>query len=286
MKVVITGSSGQVGSALAELAPVGVQVASFSRNELDITNPVALAHMLENHQPDWFVNAAAYTAVDRAESDDESAFLVNADAVEKITSASNERGIRVAHFSTDFVFDGTQSSPYGPGAATAPLSIYGRSKLAGEQAALSNAGNLVIRTAWVYSSAGENFVSTMLRLMRERESVRVVADQVGTPTHAASLARATWELVAMEASGLHHFTNAGVASWYDFAVAIQEEALSIGLLDRAATVVPIETADYPTAARRPFYSVLDCSATWAALGQPARHWRSELRAMLTQKVAT
>jgi dTDP-4-dehydrorhamnose reductase len=282
MRVVITGSHGQVGSALVDLVPAGVQVAALSRSELDITDPAALADVLERLQPDWLLNAAAYTAVDRAESDEKCAFRINSGAVDQLATAASKRGIRMVHFSTDFVFNGTQSHPYSPAAAVAPISVYGRSKRAGEQAALNHAGNLVLRTAWVYSSTGANFVNTMLRLMSERESLGVVSDQLGTPTHAASLARATWALVAQKASGLHHFTDAGVASWYDFAVAIQEEARSIGRLERAVPIFPIATADYPTAARRPFYSVLDCSATWAALGHPPRHWRSELRAMLAE----
>jgi dTDP-4-dehydrorhamnose reductase len=163
------------------------------------------------------------------------------------------------------------------------LSVYGVSKLEGElavQAADPNA--LIVRTAWVYAAEGANFVNTMLRLMHERERLGIVADQVGTPSHAASVARALWALADARASGIHHYTDAGVASWYDFAVAIEEEARAFELLARPMRVEPIATADYPTRARRPAYSVLDKSATWAALGGPAPHWRVNLRAMLRE----
>ena len=196
---------------------------------------------------------------------------------------------RLIQISTDFVFDGAASTPYLPDAATNPLGVYGRTKLEGETFARGAALSSVIRTAWVYAAEGSNFVHTMLRLMGSRDEVRVVADQIGTPTHAAGLARAIWALVTVEGSGglrghkLLHWTDAGVASWYDFAVAIQEEALALGLLERAVPVVSIATQDYPTPARRPAYSVLDKSATWAITG-PARHWRVELRECLAEIV--
>jgi dTDP-4-dehydrorhamnose reductase len=178
------------------------------------------------------------------------------------------------HVSTDFVFDGKASSPYAPDAPTRPLGVYGATKRDGEIAAGADA--LIVRTAWVYAAAGNNFVRTMLRLMAERDEVRVVADQIGTPTHAASLARAIWALAAAGSTGHYHWTDAGAASWYDFAVAIQEEALALGLLSRAVPIVPIRTVDYPTPAQRPAFSILDKTTTWAITG-PARHWRAELR---------
>jgi dTDP-4-dehydrorhamnose reductase len=280
MKALITGSAGQVGRALLASAPGGVQTAAFSRSALDIADPAAIQRVIESEAPAVVINTAAYTAVDRAESEPEQAFQVNASAVAAIAESCSNHGIKLVHLSTDFVFDGLSSLPYRPQDRTAPQSAYGRSKLAGETAALADPRNLVIRTAWVYGNHGQNFVKTMLRLMSQKDELRVVADQVGTPSYALSLAQAVWALIGYGASGLHHFTDAGVASWYDFAVAIQEEALELGLLTREIPVIPIATADYPTPAKRPAYSVLDKAESWATIGKPARHWRAELRHML------
>lgn len=281
MKALITGAGGQVGRALAATAPQGWDVALLDRATLDIGDRDAVAAAVAEAKPDILFNAAAYTAVDKAESDTENAGRINGAAVAFLAEACRAQGARLVHFSTDFVFDGQSSTPYRPDHPTAPLGVYGRSKLAGEGHALTDPANLVIRTAWVYGAGGANFVRTMLRLMGERDEIRVVADQVGTPTHSLSLAQATWRLAEIGACGVHHFTDAGVASWYDFAVAIEEEGRSAGLLPGETRVVPITTADYPTPARRPAYSVLDKSGTWDALSRPARHWRIELRDMIT-----
>jgi dTDP-4-dehydrorhamnose reductase len=178
------------------------------------------------------------------------------------------------------VFDGNRSRPYTPADEASPLSAYGRSKLGGEIAALAHARNLVIRTSWVYGNHGQNFVKTMLRLLSQKNELGVVSDQIGTPTHADSLARAIWVLSRKQAKGLLHFTDAGVASWYDFAVAVQEEGLKLGLLRREIPILPIGTADYPTPAKRPRYSVLDKTQCWEVLDGRSRHWRVELRSML------
>ena len=278
MKVLLTGASGQVGRALAASAPAGVVLVALGRDKLDIAAPGAAAEVVAEIAPDLILNAAAYTAVDRAESEPALAMAINGTAVSRLAAAAALSEARLVHISTDFVFDGRASNPYPPGAPTAPLSVYGRSKLAGEQAA----GNaLIVRTAWVYAAPGANFVHTMLRLMRTRDEVRVVADQIGTPTYAAGLADAIWALSAAGASGIHHWTDSGAASWYDFALAIQEEARAIGLLGRAVPVHPIPTSAYPTPARRPHYSVLDKSAATAIVGVAA-HWRVNLRSMLKE----
>ena len=194
------------------------------------------------------------------------------------------RGIRLVHISTDFVFDGTLGRPYRPDDAPNPLGVYGATKLAGEQAVTTaDPSALIVRTAWVHGPTGANFVATMLRLMAERERLGIVADQIGTPTHADGLADALWRLAAGDARGIVHHTDAGVASWYDFAVAIREEALALGLLDRAAEVMPIATADYPTPARRPGIAVLDKTSGWAAAGIAPLHWRDGLRRALIQR---
>ena len=199
--------------------------------------------------------------------------------------ASAERELPLVHVSSDYVFDGCAGRPYHEFDATNPQSTYGRSKLAGEQEVLETLPetSVVLRTSWVYSRFGRNFVRTMLRLMREREDLAIVADQVGSPTWAKGLAEAIWEIVdRAELSGIFHWTDAGVASWYDFAVAIRDEALSLGILDRRLTIRPQRTADFPTPATRPPYSVLDKTATWEALELRPRHWREALRLMLSE----
>ena len=279
MTTLIIGAAGQLGQALAKCT--AGEVTCWSRAELDLQDVSEIALRIGELQPQLVVNAAAYTAVDKAESEADLAYRVNRDAAGAIATGAARVGARLVHVSTDFVFDGTASSPYTPDAARNPLGVYGASKAAGEDSVMAAApGALIVRTAWVYGAGGKNFVETMLRLMATRDTVSVVADQVGTPTHTGSLARAILALSAKGATGVHQFTDAGVASWYDFAVAVHEIARAQGILVGDVMVRPIVTADYPTPARRPAYSVLDKTSTWAALGAPAAHWRSELENML------
>jgi dTDP-4-dehydrorhamnose reductase len=280
MKVLIAGSAGQLGRALQATAPAGTTILAPAEAEFDLLDAAKVRATVEETRPDLVINAAAYTAVDKAESDAETAEAVNGTAAGRLAEAARSVGARLAHVSTDFVFDGRSADPIPPDAPPAPLGVYGATKLSGErQVAAGHPAPLIVRTAWVYAAVGNNFVHTMLLLMRDRAEVRVVADQVGTPTHADSLARAIWALDAAGATGIHHWTDAGVASWYDFAVAIHDEALALGLLERPVTVVPIRTSDYPTPARRPAMSVLDKGSSWAITG-PAAHWRAELRLAL------
>lgn len=277
MRLLVAGSGGQLGRALADCVPAGATLVAPAEADFDISDRAAIERAVAGAGADILVNAAAYTAVDRAESEADRAMLLNGTAPGWLAAAAHAAGMGFVHVSTDFVFDGEASRPYPPDARPNPLGVYGATKLAGEQAVrAAHPQALILRTAWVHAARGNNFVHTMLRLMGSRDEVRVVADQVGTPTHAASLARAIWALAARGATGTLHWTDAGVASWYDFAVAIQEEALALGLLDRAVPVLPIATEDYPTPARRPRWSVLDKQATFALVG-PARHWRVELR---------
>lgn len=277
MKVLIAGSGGQLGRALQLVAPAEMIVVAPPEAAFDITDADTVARVVVEVQPQAIINAAAYTAVDRAESDEASARAVNVNAVGTLASAARVAGAAFVHVSTDFVFDGAAHVPYPPDAAANPLGVYGRTKLDGEIAAAEfHPAPLLVRTAWVYAADGSNFVATMLRLMRERTEIRVVADQFGTPTHAPSLARTIWALLAGGHTGTFHATDSGTATWYDFAVAIYEEARAAGLLARDVAVVPIRTADYPTPAGRPAFGVLDKTATWAITG-PARHWRAELR---------
>lgn len=283
MNVLVTGGGGQVGRALASTAPAGVVAIALDRRELDIGDPASIASALDTHRPDLVINAAAYTAVDKAEGDAEAAYRANRDAPGSLAGAATQHGAKFIHISTDFVFDGRASRPYLPADPVSPLGVYGASKAAGETLVrLAAADALIVRTAWVYAAEGSNFLRTMLKLLATRPKLCVVSDQIGTPTHARSLARAIWTLIAGSAVGTYHFTDAGVASWYDFALAIQEEALSVALLERRVPVLPIRTEDYPTPAQRPAYSVLDKTETYAALGAPALHWREELRAALQE----
>ena len=276
MKVLITGAKGQLGRALQTCAPATARLVAHDIDTLDLTDAAAVAALVAAERPELILNAAAYTAVDKAENEEDAAYAANVTAVANLAAT----GVRLVHVSTDFVFDGMSGVPYAPDAPTGPVSAYGRTKLAGEAAAGPDA--LIVRTAWVYAPTGNNFVRTMLRLMTAHPQVRVVADQIGTPTYAPGLAAALWMLAGQGTTGIHHYTDSGAASWYDFAVAIQEEALALGLLKIAVPIVPIATADFPTPARRPHYSVLDKTKTFAALGGAAPHWRAHLRTMLSE----
>jgi len=284
-RVLVTGASGQVGTALLASAPDTCCVRGVRHAEMDITRHDDVRACIADFRPDVIINAAAYTAVDRAETESEIAARVNTGGAENLARAAAAANARLIHISTDFVFDGQRSSPYRPDDAPAPLGVYGATKLAGERivrAVLPETATIV-RTAWVYAATGQNFVRTMLRLMRERGRVSVVADQVGTPTSAGSLAEVLWKFAARpDLPGTFHWTDAGVASWYDLAMAIAEEARAAGIIADSPIVEPITTQDYPTAARRPAYSVLDKRATLAALGVESIHWRARLRAVLRE----
>lgn len=280
MKALITGASGQLGRALIKCAPAGSACISLTREQLDLENSSAIQNALLQHDPDVIINAAAYTAVDLAEQNVAKAFAVNSTAVGVISDSARRCGAHLVHISTDFVFDGSIARAYLPDDHRNPLSAYGRSKAAGEDAAGVDAS--ILRTAWVYGAGGSNFVHTMLKLMRSRSEIAVVADQIGAPTWTTSLAQVVWALATPRLAGVWHYTDAGVASWYDFAVAIEEEARKIGLLAVPTNILPIGTAEYPTPASRPPFSMLNSSATLAALGRTPVHWRVNLRAMLQE----
>jgi dTDP-4-dehydrorhamnose reductase len=278
-RVVVTGAGGQLGQALLSTVPEGATAIGLARADLDISDPASIDACLDREAPQLLINAAAYTAVDRAEDDRDNAYRINAEAPGLLARACTARGIRFFHVSTDFVFDGAKSRPYEPADAPGPLGVYGASKLAGEEAvAEALPAALILRTGWVYSSGPANFLNTMLRLHSERDELRVVADQVGTPTAAHSLAGALWAAAQRpDVTGIYHYSDAGACSWYDFAVAIGEEAVAAGLITEAARVLPIATEEYPTPAARPAYSVLDKSATWRDLDLAPVHWRTRLR---------
>jgi dTDP-4-dehydrorhamnose reductase len=280
MRVLVAGAAGQVGRAVLASAPRDVEVTAAAHADLDIGDAAQVEAFLADTRPQVIVNAAAYTAVDAAESDVESAARVNAHGAGHLARAAARLGARLIHLSTNFVFDGRASVPYRPGDPTAPLNVYGATKLAGEQAVIAALPQraVVVRTAWVYAVHGRNFLSTMLQTMQERGEVSVVGDQIGTPTAAFSLASALWRFVERsDLAGVFHWTDAGVASRYDFAVAIAEEASARGLLRRPVTVDEVATDRHSRAAPRPAYCVLDRHATVAALGIVPLHWRVALR---------
>lgn len=284
MRVFITGSDrGQLYWELLRTKPSNATLLELPQR-LDITDRDRVLSCMSELSPDVIINAAAYTAVDRAESDVEAATAVNTHAVETLSMACRQTGAHLIHVSTDFVFGKGDGSPFSENANVDPISVYGKTKLAGERimADIVPDSSLVVRTAWVYSSHGTNFVKTMLRVMKERSEVGVIADQIGSPTWANALARAIWTAAEQRSSGVMHWTGAGAASWYDFAVAIAEEGLNLGLLDAHVIVNPLTTEQYPTPAARPHYSVLELTRTWNQLGIKAVHWRQDLRTMLKE----
>ncbi|ROR01502.1 dTDP-4-dehydrorhamnose reductase [Desulfosoma caldarium] len=280
--VVVTGILGQLGWELERSCPASVRLVGVDLPEVNITQPDQVARLFARTRPHVVINAAAYTAVDRAEQEAEAAYAVNRDAVRLLAEACAQQGAHLVHVSTDFVFDGTLSRPIRPSDLPNPLGVYGASKLAGEKVALDVLKDrcTIVRTAWLYSSHGANFVKTMLRLFDERDEVHVVSDQVGTPTWAANLADFLWAFLQKEPvpAGIYHFTDAGVASWYDFAVAVEEETRT--KRGKRVWVRPIRTEEYPTPARRPSYSVLDKHSAWALWPRRPDHWREALRRML------
>ena len=278
-KVLITGANGQVGRELRNSAPQNVEVMALEHGRLDITDRKAVLEFVTHNKPDLIINAAAYTAVDQAEHEPETAFIINRDGAAHLAEGATKIGSRLIHISTDFVFDGKKSSPYLPEDVPNPISVYGASKLAGECAVndITEGRALVLRTAWVYSKYGNNFVNTMLRLFKERDEVRVISDQVGTPTHAGGLARTLWKLSDLqEVRGIYHWTDAGVASWYDFSEAILHAACVNNVSLRTQAIIPISSSDYPLPAKRPAYSVMDKAKTVHLVGGH-EHWAKRLK---------
>src|SRR5690606_11036952 len=279
---------GQVGHELLRLAPDGLQVTGLSSAELDIRDPVAVEHCIARLHPGVIINAAAYTAVDKAESDTAQAYAVNAEGVASLAKAAATAGIPLLHVSTDYVFPGDAKRPYREDDATGPIGVYGASKLAGEQAAALCPRHIVLRTSWVFASHGNNFVKTMLRVGAQRDVLGVVADQQGGPTAAASIAGALWQIVRKWQPedelpwGLYHYSGAPACNWHALAVGIFLPAVELGMLARAPQVNAITTADYPTPARRPAWSILDCTKIQRELGIAQPDWQADLAQVLRE----
>ena len=285
MKVLLTGANGQLGRHLCRQVPPGIELIAQSSQDLDITSLAAVEATVQQHAPHVIVNAAAYTQVDKAESESARAFAVNADAVANLVAATPAT-TRLVHISTDFVFDGRKTAPYEPDDETNPLSVYGRSKRAGELVLLERAAarSCIIRTAWLYSAGSKNFMDTMLKLMQTKDSLRVVADQRGTPTSCVTLAGAVWRAVQRSTvTGILHWTDDGETTWHGFAMEIQRLGLQHGLLDRRVPIAAIATHEYPTPAVRPAYSVLAKAATFAALELQAPPWQQALEQVILER---
>ena len=280
MKILVTGSYGQLGSEIKKLSSgqAGFECLFTDYDTLDITDAEAVKGCFDVERPAFVVNCAAYTAVDQAEKEEQKAFLLNARGAGNLARACREIGARLIHISTDYVFDGRTWIPYTEEAGTNPQGIYGQSKLKGEEEVVAlNSESLIIRTSWLYSSFGNNFVKTMIRLGRERDHLNVVFDQVGTPTYARDLAKAILEIIGKADDpewgwkpGIYHYSNEGVCSWYDFA---REIHLSAGISCR---IGPILSAEYPTPARRPHFSVLDKKKIKSAYGLTIPYWKQSL----------
>jgi dTDP-4-dehydrorhamnose reductase len=284
MRVLITGARGQLAGELVRRAPAAATVSSVSRAECDITDNVAVARVIDAFHPDTIINTAAYTAVDLAEDEREEAFAVNAGGARNVATAAAGVGARVIHVSTDYVFDGFQSTPYAVDAAPNPLSVYGASKLEGERAVMGAvSGATVVRCGWLYSANGNNFLRTIVARISQSEPLRVVNDQVGVPTSAREFADFLWWLTESQTNqGIMHWSNSGQASWYDFAVAIAEIAGASGKVRRIAAIEPITTVERPARARRPAYSVLDAGESWKKSGRIASHWREALASTIEE----
>jgi dTDP-4-dehydrorhamnose reductase len=283
MRVLIFGAGGQVGRALTETAPPAAELITLDRRKCDIRSREQIGLVINSAEPDLVFNAAAFTAVDEAETAVAEAMEVNAAAPANIALAARAAGARTKHLSPDYVFDGRATRPYRPDDPPNPLNVYGRSKLAGEVALRqADPTALTVRTAWVYSSTGSNFVTNVLRMLRERPRLQIVADQIGTPTRAQSVAAALWELADAGASGLLHYSDGGSASRQEYAQAIQDQAYRLGLLDRKIAIEAIDSAAYTTPASRPTYSVLDASHAWQIIGSHPVDWCDNLRLTLAE----
>jgi dTDP-4-dehydrorhamnose reductase len=293
VKVLLTGAAGQLGHALRQQLPAGIELIATSRSggdglvPLDLADAEACRAAVREHRPHWVLNGGAYTAVDKAENEPELAFAVNGGAPRAFAEALLDPDGRLLQVSTDFVFNGRQGSPYRPEQPRDPLGAYGASKAAGEAAVEqllgATGGGVILRTSWVIGPVGRNFALTMLRLHGEKAEINVVADQVGCPTSTTTLAQACWRVITANVQEpVLHWSDAGAASWFDVAVAVGELGLELGLLENAAQVNPITTAQYPTPAQRPSYSLLDCSSSRESLNLPPTPWRQAIRTFLLQ----
>jgi dTDP-4-dehydrorhamnose reductase len=286
VRALVVGARGQLGIELIRTAPSELEVVGLGHRECDVSHPEQVEGAMATHRPDVVINAAAFTAVDEAERQPALAYAVNAAGAGNVARAVQSVGARLIHISTDYVFDGTSREPYQPESAPNPINVYGRSKLGGEKEVQGWSSTfLIIRSSWLYASHGKNFLRTILAAVQAAKPLRVVSDLTGVPTSVRSLTRTIWKCAARpEVHGVHHWVDEGTASWYDFAVAIQEIALKRGLIEKAVAITPISWKEYKAPALRPPYSVLDARALSHAIQQQPRPWRSSLTEVLDESV--
>jgi dTDP-4-dehydrorhamnose reductase len=285
MKILVIGKNGQLAQELLLLSTPNVEIMCMGREQINVLDKSSLLKTITENNVDAVINACAYTAVDNAEKKDDQAYKINTLAVKNLAEVCKALSLHLVQISTDFVFNGLKSSPYLPNDETAPLSVYGKTKAEAEQLLTQIIPNAscIIRTSWVYSCYGNNFVKSMMRLMAEKPALGIVCDQIGTPTYAKGLAQVSLTAAKEKVNGIHHWTDAGVASWYDFSIAVQELAIEKGLLEKSIPINPINTQSYPTPAKRPSYSVLDKSSSMLAFpDSPVIHWRKQLSSMLDE----
>lgn len=284
MNILITGADGQLGRCLQDcLRGSAHQWQALTRAELDITDAAAVKAMANKLKPEVIINAAAYTAVDKAETEQAKAWQINAHAVDHLAKAANDLDALLVHVSTDYVFDGSATAPYLESDPVKPLGVYGASKLAGELAAAEAKRHVLVRTAWVFSEYGNNFLRTMLRVGAERDELKIVADQVGTPTYAGDLAATLLRMAeASVENGIYHFSGGTPCSWYDFAETIFRQAVQLDGRYNAPSILPISTSEYPTPAKRPAYSVLDDSKLTQTLEDHSADWASAVTRVITK----
>lgn len=285
LKILLTGANGQLGQEMLNRCPSDIKIEATDYKELDITSIEACREYVSKIKPDRIVNAAAYTNVEQAEDEPEKAMLLNRDGAANLASVSKEAGIRFLHISTDFVFSGKNSRPYSPDDRPEPLSVYGHTKLAGEEAVKSILGKdaLIIRTAWLYSRDGKNFVNTIIRLLKEQPFLKVIHNQHGTPTSTVSLTDAIYAAIEADARGTHHWTDAGETTWFDFACEIQKQALKYGIIKEEKEIKPVTSDEFKTKALRPTYSVLDKSSFISETGFSPRPWQELLEENMKSK---
>jgi dTDP-4-dehydrorhamnose reductase len=279
-QVLILGANGQVGTALQQLAPAWAQTTALSRQDVDFSQPSQLRAAISGLQPKVIINAAAYTAVDRAETEVDLARLINSTAVGVIAEEAQRLGAYFVHYSTDYVFDGKKPAPYEPSDQRNPISVYGKSKSEGEDrltSLMAPDSFLLLRTQWVHSPGGRNFVSTILKASANQRPLRIVADQVGTPTAASDIAAVTWGAIEKGIFGTHHFSNAGAATWFDFAHEILQFEKNLFPDRKSVALIAIKTEEYPLPAARPRMALLDKSSLWNAIGSQSPHWRDSFR---------
>ncbi len=289
VKVLLTGATGQLGKTLIETKPNSINLVTPNRYEVDLSKPEKSIIFLEKVNPDWIINAAAYTNVDKSESESDLAFCINGKAPAIFANFLNNSGGKLLQISTDFVFNGKKNTAYSSQDKTDPINVYGKSKLLGEKETLKFKNNKVIRTSWLYSPYGRNFLKTMLKLhdlkSKSGENLRVISDQIGCPTSCKSLSEACWQILLCKnslKSKIFHWSDCGVASWYDFAAAIGELAEEKFIINNSAPVIPIRTDEYPTPAERPKLSLMNCEESYKELCIKPKHWRKSLSDVLDQ----